>query len=118
MPKKIELTRTQLIGLNINFVKIGNNVYFVRNKKDGTLKFLKPFKVGDRYYICFRVNKVKYKFSAARVAYAFYNVRCPDDMEVEFVNGNPLDLSEKNLILISHKDLIYKRIWSKFETIN
>ena len=70
------------------------------------------------FYIYFRKNGKRYKFPLGRIAYALHYGKCPKDMDVIFLNGRIDDVSKTNLVLKTHRENLYDKIWSKMEERN
>lgn len=89
------------------------NGFIFYTLKNGKYREVKPQKIKDYYFLCISHKRKKYNIMTGRAAYSFYNGFCPANMDVIFKDNDKKNLSEDNLVLISHKDLLHLKIWDK-----
>ena len=90
-----------------------HHLIFKKKNKRGIVKLTPRKDLNGYYYLCFCVDKVKYKILVSRVIWAYYYGECPKDKRVSYKDNNPANYNIDNLELLTQKELFNKKVWQR-----
>lgn len=88
-------------------------ILFRKGSKTGKFRTLHPREERGYLYLCFCVEKKRYKILASRVVYAARYGVCPKDMRVSYKDNDKTNIHPDNLELLTTKELFHKKVWNR-----
>ena len=90
-----------------------NFLLFRKKSKSGKFRTLNPREERGYLYLCFCVEKKRYKILASRVVYAARYGVCPANMRVSYKDNDRTNIHPDNLELLTTKELFHKKVWNR-----
>lgn len=88
-------------------------IWFRKKSKTGKFRTLNPREERGYLYLCFCVDKKRYKILASRVVYAARYGVCPANMRVSYKDNDRTNIHSDNLELLTTKELFHKKVWNR-----